>query len=324
MEYLATRLQTTFPPNSADIILLHAGHNYSSETKTNLVPRMLTATESIIATCRATNPQGTILLAQVIPSLKLPKYSYIPDFNAALPALAARLNTPTSRVIIVDHATGFDPATDTVADLVHPNASGAAKMCDRWFEALVQVLPAPAGDTTQPQLMAYKTPAGSAPLDLHVFTPTAGPTSLRPAIVFFFGGGWTTGTPVQFYTECRHFAAQGYVAITADNRISSTHAGATAFSSVADAKSAIRHLRSHATEPGIDPHRIVAAGASAGGHLAAATALLPGLDDPSDDPAVSPRPDALLLWYPVISPSWNAGRDPTTSKPSYAPPRKTG
>ena len=134
VEYLATQLQTTFPQNPADIVLLHAGHNYSSETETNLVPRMLTATESIIATCRATNPQVTILLAQVIPSLKLPKYSYIPDFNAALPALAARLSTVTSRVIIVDQATGFDPAADTVADLVHPNASGAAKMRDRWFD----------------------------------------------------------------------------------------------------------------------------------------------------------------------------------------------
>ena len=298
VEYLATQLRTTFPQNPADIVLLHAGHNYSSDT--NPVPQMLTATESIIATCRATNPQVTILLAQVIPSLKLPKYSYIPDFNAALPALAARLSTSASPVIIVDQATGFDPAADTVADLVHPNATGAAKMRDRWFEALDQILPTPAGDITQPQLRPYKTPAGSAPLDLHVFTPPTGPAALRPAVVFFFGGGWTTGTPLQFYTECRHFAAQGYVAITADYRISSTHAGATAFDSVADAKSAIRYLRSHATELGIDPHRIVAAGASAGGHLAAATALLPGLDDPSDDPAISARPDALVLWYPVI------------------------
>ncbi len=200
----------------------------------------------------------------------------------------------------MDQATGFDPAADTVADLVHPNATGAAKMRDRWFEALVQVLPTPAGDTTQPQLVPYKTPAGSAPLDLHVFTPPTGPAAMRPAVVFFFGGGWTTGTPLQFYTECRHFAAQGDVAITADYRISSTHAGATAFDSVADAKSAVRDLRSHATELGIDPQRIVAAGASAGGHLAAAAALLPGLDDPSDDPTVSARPDALQLWYPVI------------------------
>jgi acetyl esterase/lipase len=300
VEYLATQLQTKFPQNPADIVLLHAGHNYSSETELNLVPRMLAATESIIATCRATRPDVTILLAQVIPSLKLPKYSYIPEFNAALPSLAARLGTATSPVIIVDQATDFDPATDTVADLVHPNAAGAAKMRDQWFDALAQVLPTPAGDTTQPQIIPYKTPAGSAPLNLHVFTPPGGQTTMRPALVFFFGGGWSTGTPVQFYAECRHFAAEGYVAITTDYRISSTHAGATAFDSVADAKSVIRYLRSHAAGLGIDPNRIIAAGASAGGHLAAATALLPGLDDPSDNPAVSPRPDALLLWYPVI------------------------
>jgi acetyl esterase/lipase len=298
VEYLAAQLATTFPQNPADIVLLHAGHNYFSDA--NPVPQMLTATESIIATCRKTKPQVTILLAQVIPSLKLPKYSYIPEFNAALPALAARLSTPTSPVIIVDHATGFDPATDTVADQVHPNESGAAKMRDRWFEALVGVLPAPEGDTTQPTLRPYKTPAGSAPLNLHVFTPSSGPATMRPAIVFFFGGGWSTGTPIQYYPEARHFAAQGYVAVAADYRITSTHSGNTTFESVADAKSVIRHLRANATELGIDPRRIVAAGASAGGHLAASTALLPGLDDLSDNLSISARPDALVLWYPVI------------------------
>jgi acetyl esterase/lipase len=70
---------------------------------------------------------------------------------------------------------------------------------------------------------------------------------------------------------------------------------------VQDAKSAMRYVRSHAKELGIDPHRIAAAGGSAGGHLAAATALLPGLDDPDDDLAISPRPDALVLFNPVFN-----------------------
>ncbi len=45
-----------------------------------------------------------------------------------------------SRIIIVPQADGFDPVKDTVADLVHPNASGAAKMTARWFESLVSVM----------------------------------------------------------------------------------------------------------------------------------------------------------------------------------------
>ena len=43
----------------------------------------------------------------------------------------------------------------------------------------------------------------------------------RPAMVFFFGGGWSRGTPLQFYPECAHFAERGTVAIGAEYRIAS-------------------------------------------------------------------------------------------------------
>ena len=297
VEEMANTMVTVFPQNPADIVLLHAGHHHTADP--NPVAGMLAATENLIQTCRSTNPNVIVLVAQVIPSVK-PQYAYIPEFNAALPALAAQLNTANSPVIVVDQATGFDPSTDTTTDQMTPDESGAQKIRDRWFTALSSVLPSPEGSVVQPDILAYKSPVGSAPLQLHVFQPQGEPASMRPAIVFFFGGGWSSGTPLQFYTECRHFANLGYVAITADYRISSTHPGNTAFQSVADAKSAIRYLRSNATALGIDPARIVAAGASAGGHLAAATALLPGLDDPADNLAVSARPDALVLWYPVI------------------------
>lgn len=149
-----------------------------------------------------------------------------------------------------------------------------------------------------PDLIPYKkTPQGE--LSLHVFYPEAAATAKKPAIIFFFGGGWATGTPEQFYRECSFFASRGWVAICAEYRIRSKH-GTTPFESVADGKSAIRWVRSHAAFLGIDPDRIVAAGASAGGQIAAATAALAGLDDPSDDMSVSPRPQALFLLYPVI------------------------
>jgi acetyl esterase/lipase len=298
VEFLADRLAEKFPSPAPDFLLLHTGHNHFAEEKP--IPGMLAALERIVASARAANPRVTILLAQVIPSLKLPKYSYLPEFNAALPAFAARLSTNASPIVIVDHATGFDPAVDTVADQVHPSASGAAKMADRWFEALVKLLPPPAEPAPLPRLVPYKSIGGRS-LDLHVFSPSPVPGATpRPAIVFFFGGGWSRGTPVQYYRECRHFAARGYVAIAADYRVTGTFSKSTPFDSVADARSALRYVRAHAAELGIDPARIVAAGASAGGHLAASTALLPGLDDPADDLSVSPRPTALILWYPVI------------------------
>jgi acetyl esterase/lipase len=299
-EFLATRLSQPSHRTAADIVLLHAGHNHFDHERP--VPGIIASHESIIASCRAANPRVVVLVAKVIPSSKLPKYAYLTELNAALAPLAARLDTPESPVSIVDQADGFDPHTDTVADGVHPNAAGAAKMAGKWFEAIRAHLPQPMPELPMPRLVSYKNHTAD-PLMLHVFDPPPGaptaPAKGRPAIVFFFGGGWTHGTPIQFYPECRHFAAAGWVAISADYRIAATH-GSAPFDAVADAKSALRHLRSKARWFGVDPTRIVAAGASAGGHLAAATACLTGLDDPGDDLRISPRPDALVLWYPVI------------------------
>ena len=59
--------------------------------------------------------------------------------------------------------------------------------------------------------------------------------------------------------------------------------------------------RSHAKELGIDPQRIGAAGGSAGGHLAAFTGLVDGLDELSDDLKISPKADALVLFNPVFN-----------------------
>ena len=295
-EFLARALEGTFRTNVADIVLIHSGHNHTNTEAP--VRGIVAATESMIHTARSVNRRVTVLVAQVIPSGKLPKYEYIPELNGELGKLAARLNTPPSPVIAVDMVEGFDWRTDTIADRVHPNARGAEKMAAKWFAALTNVLAAPT-QTYHPKLIRYKQVNGDD-LALHVFSPTnAASGRPRPAIIFFFGGGWTSGTPVQFYPECAHFAGKGLVAISADYRIASVQR-TSPFESVADGKSAIRWTRQHAAELGADPTRIVAAGASAGGHVAAATGLVRGLDEPGEDLSVSSKPDALLLWYAVV------------------------
>ncbi|MCU0247284.1 MAG: GDSL-type esterase/lipase family protein [Bryobacter sp.] len=136
IEFLAARIEQVLRDHPADIVLLHAGHNHFAEE--HPVPGIIAATKQIISAARRSNPKMQFLLAQVIPSGKLPKYSYLPELNRELARVAAEL-----KVILVDQATGFDVETDTIADRVHPNASGAAKMAERWFAALRPLLAAP-------------------------------------------------------------------------------------------------------------------------------------------------------------------------------------
>ena len=121
----------------------------------------------------------------------------------------------------------------------------------------------------------------------------------RPAIVFFFGGGWRSGSPTQFSPHARYLSSRGVTVALADYRVSSRH-GTTPVESTRDAKSAVRWLRENSRELGVDPDRIAAGGGSAGGHLAAATAVVPGLDEPGENLEVSSEPNALLLFNPAL------------------------
>ncbi len=140
---------------------------------------------------------------------------------------------------------------------------------------------------------------GDTKLFLHVFNPNGHKDSdQRPAIVFFFGGGWNGGTPKQFDPHCRYLASRGMVAITAEYRVKSRNK-TTPFECVKDGKSAIRWVRENAGKLGVDPRRIAAGGGSAGGHVAAATGNCPGLEEKGENLKISSKPDALVLFNPV-------------------------
>lgn len=138
---------------------------------------------------------------------------------------------------------------------------------------------------------------GETELKVWIFEPAQKSAKPLPAIVFFFGGGWTGGSPTQFEPQSRHLASRGMIAIVADYRVK-TRQNAKPADCVSDAKACVRWVRANATRLGIDPGRIAVGGGSAGGHLAAAVATLPGLDTAPDDKNVSCRADALVLFNP--------------------------
>ena len=175
-----------------------------------------------------------------------------------------------------------------------------------WLRLLLAVVVGTAGgerlamaESAPPEPFVYKI-AGGRQLTLEAdYPPGWQATDHRPAIVFFFGGGWTSGTPRQFQAQAEYFARRGLVCLRADYRLNSRDK-VSADKCVEDARSALRWVRSHAAQLGVDPQRIVAAGGSAGGHLAACTFFAENINAPEDDLSVSARPNAMILYNPVF------------------------
>ena len=132
--------------------------------------------------------------------------------------------------------------------------------------------------------------------DLRMFVAAGAgePAAPRPSVLFFHGGGWRGGTPEQFYPQMEYLASRGLVAAGAEYRLTGRH-GVTPLACVEDAFAAARWLSDQAERFALDPGRFVAAGGSAGGHLAACCALL---EPPAGFPPV--RPSALVLFNPVL------------------------
>ncbi|MGA1978756.1 MAG: alpha/beta hydrolase [Bacteroidales bacterium] len=126
------------------------------------------------------------------------------------------------------------------------------------------------------------------------------------AIVFFHGGGWAFGTPSEFFTTCERYAEMGIVTYSVDYRLSIDN-GVTPnkmispIESVMDAKSAMRWVRENARKFHIDSNKIVAAGQSAGGHLALCTAMIYDYNEKSDNLSISCRPDAIMLFSACVN-----------------------
>lgn len=149
-----------------------------------------------------------------------------------------------------------------------------------------------------------------ADLKLFTFRPKDS-NCLSPAIVFFHGSAWVTGSPEQFFPHCEHLAKRGFVAMSASYRLNKS-TGSSPFDCVIDGRSAVRYIKTHAEELGIDPDRLIVSGASAGGHVAVCTMLMDEINDPEDDLNVSTDCSAFILFNPVLDTTatgWKGGPD---------------
>ena len=148
-EFIAGKYVSNAAKVAADVLLLHAGHNYDATKATHeeIVKNVTAAHAQIIAAAREKNPKVIILYAKVITSGgnyngvdRDKKYAYIPDLNEAIGVLGAELNTDVSPVRIVDMASDWNYVNDCIYDGVHPNKNGAQKMAAKWIAELKQLV----------------------------------------------------------------------------------------------------------------------------------------------------------------------------------------
>lgn len=137
-------------------------------------------------------------------------------------------------------------------------------------------------------------PGGDIPA--RVYHPHGEPRGDRPAVVFCHGGGFVLCDIESHDGFCRALArGTGAVVVSIGYRLAPEHPAPAA---ALDALAAFRWIVDHASGLGIDPARTAIAGDSAGGNLAAVTAIL------CRDRGAA-RPAAQLLIYPVIEPAFD-------------------
>ncbi len=122
----------------------------------------------------------------------------------------------------------------------------------------------------------FLAPERTEKLDVYLPAPTAN-GKLSPAFVWIHGGGWMRGDKAEASAKevCATLAGAGYVAASINYRI-----GKDAWpQNIADCRNAVRFLRAHAAEYGVDPDRIAVGGGSAGAHLALMVGMTAGRDE---------------------------------------------
>jgi len=131
---------------------------------------------------------------------------------------------------------------------------------------------------------------------LDVCTPAA-PGGPAPALLMIHGGGWVAGSKAGQAGPCRQFAAAGIVAVPVDYRLYEKTPQTAWPVQLNDVQLAMRWVRAHARELGIDPDHICAEGDSAGAQLALMLGVLPRIA-PGDMaqllPGISPQADCMI------------------------------
>ncbi len=151
--------------------------------------------------------------------------------------------------------------------------------------------------------LSFLAPSRKEKLDLYL--PHGPARSDRPAVVFIHGGGFTGGDKAEYRSASvsADLARAGYVVVSCNYVLGPKTKEGVWPQNIADCREAVRWVRGHAKELGVNPDRIAVAGGSAGGYLALMVGLSDDKTGPGGDPkaAVSAKVAAVIDLYGVVN-----------------------
>lgn len=151
--------------------------------------------------------------------------------------------------------------------------------------------------------LTFLAPSRKEKLDLYL--PHGPARSDRPAVVFIHGGGFTGGDKAEYRSASvsADLARAGYVVVSCNYVLGPKTKEGVWPQNIADCREAVRWVRGHAKELGVNPDRIAVAGGSAGGYLALMVGLSEDKTGPGGDPkaTVSAKVAAVIDLYGVVN-----------------------
>jgi acetyl esterase/lipase len=140
---------------------------------------------------------------------------------------------------------------------------------------------------------------------LDLYFPGGSARADRPAVVFIHGGGFTGGDKAEYRSASvsADLARAGYVVVSCNYVLGPKTKEGVWPRNIADCREAVRWVRAHAKELGVNPDKIAVAGGSAGGYLALMVGLSDDQTGPGGDPqaAVSAKVSAVIDFYGVVN-----------------------
>ncbi|TDJ66042.1 MAG: alpha/beta hydrolase [Proteobacteria bacterium] len=226
---------------------------------------------------------------------------------------------------------------DAAAQVGSPFDQGDHRAVRIAYRATTAAYRHPSGELDSVINRGFPGPAGEVPI--RIYRPLQVKPGAYPCLIFFHGGGWVFGDLDTHDHVCRYLAhGATAIVLSVDYRLAPEHKFPAALE---DCIAAVRWVVDSADELGIDVQRLAVGGDSAGGNLAAATAIAlrdtggaplvlqlliyPAVDFTADDQSLTDNAtgylltrDALEMFTDLYLPNREARSDPRASPQLHA------